>query len=91
MKALLLGTGIVRNGCFFVQPDDPDPDGPRLVLPVFPDQRMGIEGTQTSFNGEELREGDRIRLGGGYVRSSAGADRPIGCRGERTVFLVGDY
>ena len=91
MEALLLGTGVLRNGCFFLRPDDPDPDGAGLVLPVFPDQRVRIEGSRTYFNDVQLREGERIELGGGYVRSSQGDDRPRGCRGERTVFLVGDY
>ena len=62
-----------------------------MVLPVFPDQRIRVEGSQTYFNEELLREGERIDLGGGFARSSQGTDRPSGCRGQRTVFLVGDY
>jgi len=91
MQAELRGTGVVQNGCFFLRLDDPDANGPDLVLLVFPDQRVRIEDSRTHFNEELLREGDRIKLGGGYVRSSAGADRPTGCRGERIVFMVGDY
>jgi hypothetical protein len=86
----LWGTGVVRNGCFFVRLDDADPNGRGLVLPVFPDQRIRVEGSRTYFNDEELRAGERMELGGGYVRSSRGAERPIGCRGERTVFVVAD-
>jgi hypothetical protein len=91
MKALLQGTGVVRNGCFYLRPDDVEPEGPDVVLPVFPDQRIRIEGSQTYFNEKLLREGERIDLGGGFARSSQATDRPSGCRGQRTVFLVGDY
>lgn len=91
MQAVLLGTGVIQNGCFFLRPDDPEPDGPELVLPVFPDQRVRIEGSQTYYKEDMLRGGDRIELGGGYARSSADAEYPEGCRGQRTVFLVGDY
>lgn len=91
MKALLLGTGVVRNGCFYLRPDDAEPDGPDLVLPVFPDQQIRVDGSQTYFNEELLTEGERIELSGGFVRSSQGADQPSGCRGQRVVFLVGDY
>ena len=91
MQARLFGTGVVQNGCFFLRLDDPEPADPGLVLPVFPDQRVKIEGSRTYFNGELLRVGDRMELGGGYVRSGAGTERPVGCRGERIAFMVGDY
>ena len=91
MQALLLGTGVVRDGCFYLRPDDAEPDGPDLVRPVFPNQQIRVDGSQTYFDDELLREGERIDLSGGFVRSSQGADLPSGCRGQRIVFLVGDY
>lgn len=76
--ALLEGDLVVAGGCLYVQPDR----GPRYLV-VWPDTlRLALEGdTPVVMEGTEevVRDGGRVRLGGGEAGPNLAATTAGGC------------
>lgn len=86
MQSELEGTGILRDGCFHIR----DSLTGNTVLPVYPNDRIGIANRRWTFKGAALVDGKSQSVAGGFSDEYDRSGLPPECRTTRYIFLVAD-
>lgn len=86
MQSELRGEGTLRGGCFHIR----DAATGDVVLPVYPNERIGVANGRWTFKGTALVDGEPQSVAGGFSAEYDRSGLPAECRATRDIFLVAD-